>query len=684
MHSIAHLKPQLIDCHISHEENVIFLRAKNSLKTIILPKESEFYLKMFNGLVEIEEIISLSFDKDPHFSLRTFMLVLTRINQESFLKEKIDEKLISTSDKKTVFSKNKSIFLKEFFKKNLSTSISIGKNHFKSFNLLLLSTFAILILFGSMEGFNFEYPEGYRFLKNNNNGYLYSFLFFFFFSSVVLNFKFFIKVILELFLNGKVQNPMIKLYFFGITLELPETAISEKNSNTIKNIYLLLSPFIFLSLLTLVKLINTNTYLSADMTIIILLLSFINLNPFRQSEFTESLERIFSSDRLRHFIPYLKGRALVALFRKKSVLKDDRYLIFFASLSYLWLICFTSFEIRFFSNDFPSLFSAIYKGTGLIEKLSALGLLSIFTFMFLEVINDYLEIVITHFKLQTESLIPKVIRSFGVKKLSNKNLLSPEMLRSFQFFSTFSENGLREIIKTSSVSALKKNKSLFRKGDPANSLYILISGKLEVYDVQESGLHICLTELNHGTIFGESALIESSNSRKANVKAIENSIILEIPAMNFKNILSNEVNYQEISDRIMVNQYFGSSPLFSKVSAESLPSLISKGTLISCTQGKTITEQGSHERDFYMILRGQVKVEIDKKEIAKIDQGGFFGEMSMLKKVPRSATITTVDKCTFFKLSHKSFLEVIAKNPEIGAEIEKISNKRKDENKWLI
>ena len=84
-----------------------------------------------------------------------------------------------------------------------------------------------------------------------------------------------------------------------------------------------------------------------------------------------------------------------------------------------------------------------------------------------------------------------------------------------------------------------------------------------------------------------------------------------------------------------------------------------------------VLTEGEMGDSLYMIQSGKVKVFIGDEEgreiILKIlGAGDFFGEMSMIDKQPRSASVTTIEPSTFLVLSHGNFERCVEQAPHIG------------------
>lgn len=74
--------------------------------------------------------------------------------------------------------------------------------------------------------------------------------------------------------------------------------------------------------------------------------------------------------------------------------------------------------------------------------------------------------------------------------------------------------------------------TIFQKGDRGDSLYIIVSGKVQVWD----GIRL-LNELREGAIFGELALLDPA-PRSATVKAVEAVLLLQLNDAHFRLILA--------------------------------------------------------------------------------------------------------------------------------------------------
>jgi len=84
-------------------------------------------------------------------------------------------------------------------------------------------------------------------------------------------------------------------------------------------------------------------------------------------------------------------------------------------------------------------------------------------------------------------------------------------------------------------------------------------------------------------------------------------------------------------------------PIFSGMSKKELKTMAHSFVERSYDTGKVIEREGEKGVSFYLIVDGSVDVRKGEKSIAKLSKGQFFGELSLLDKQPRSASIEALE-----------------------------------------
>ena len=116
---------------------------------------------------------------------------------------------------------------------------------------------------------------------------------------------------------------------------------------------------------------------------------------------------------------------------------------------------------------------------------------------------------------------------------------------------------------------------------------------------------------------------------------------------------------------------------FSKLSVSQLASLLPYMTVGDCPKGHVVVRQGTQGNRLYLIQKGKVEILRSGKRVASLGGGQFFGEMALLFKQPRSATVRCSSACALFSLGNTDLQRIMRKNPSVGRQIKKIAEKRR-------
>ncbi len=92
-------------------------------------------------------------------------------------------------------------------------------------------------------------------------------------------------------------------------------------------------------------------------------------------------------------------------------------------------------------------------------------------------------------------------------------------------------------------------------------------------------------------------------------------------------------------------------------------------------KNETIIKKGANGDAMYFILDGSVKVIKDNFSIT-LKEGDFFGEIALVKNIPRTATVVASSRCELLELTTYDFQNFIKNKPELYSKIEKVAHKR--------
>jgi CRP/FNR family transcriptional regulator, cyclic AMP receptor protein len=104
-------------------------------------------------------------------------------------------------------------------------------------------------------------------------------------------------------------------------------------------------------------------------------------------------------------------------------------------------------------------------------------------------------------------------------------------------------------------------------------------------------------------------------------------------------------------------------PLFSACSKKDL-NLISKRTeRVHVPPGKVLVREGAAGAEFFVILEGQAEVSRHGRRVADLSRGDFFGDLALLDRAPRNATVTAKTDMELAVLGQREFAAMIDEVP---------------------
>jgi len=86
-------------------------------------------------------------------------------------------------------------------------------------------------------------------------------------------------------------------------------------------------------------------------------------------------------------------------------------------------------------------------------------------------------------------------------------------------------------------------------------------------------------------------------------------------------------------------------------------------------KGEQIIHEGADGDSMYFILKGRVLVYNDSLKTT-LKSGDFFGEIALVKDIPRTATVETLEKCELLELTTYDFKNFIKTKPKLAKKIE--------------
>lgn len=119
-----------------------------------------------------------------------------------------------------------------------------------------------------------------------------------------------------------------------------------------------------------------------------------------------------------------------------------------------------------------------------------------------------------------------------------------------------------------------------------------------------------------------------------------------------------------------------SMPHFADLPGPGLETLAGELECVRVLPGEVVIRQGEEGAIFYAIADGEVVVSVDGHPVTTLRRGEGFGEVALLRSLPRNATVTAIGPVTLFALDGASFLNVVGGHAPTRHRAEDIAARR--------
>ena len=110
-------------------------------------------------------------------------------------------------------------------------------------------------------------------------------------------------------------------------------------------------------------------------------------------------------------------------------------------------------------------------------------------------------------------------------------------------------------------------------------------------------------------------------------------------------------------------------PLFGDCSKRELEEIAKIADEIDFREGKELTREGAAGREFFVLVEGTAEVTKGKRKLGTLSDGDFFGEISLITRLPRTATVTTVSPVRALVVTDRSFRRLLESDRQIQRKV---------------
>ena len=119
-----------------------------------------------------------------------------------------------------------------------------------------------------------------------------------------------------------------------------------------------------------------------------------------------------------------------------------------------------------------------------------------------------------------------------------------------------------------------------------------------------------------------------------------------------------------------------SLPIFAPLPAPSLEGLAKSLTAVDLDADEVFIRQGDRGDRFYIVCDGRVEVDVDGRHVAERGRGEGIGEIALLRDVPRTASVRTLEPTRLYALEREPFVAAVTGHDPTARAAERVIAER--------
>ncbi len=112
-----------------------------------------------------------------------------------------------------------------------------------------------------------------------------------------------------------------------------------------------------------------------------------------------------------------------------------------------------------------------------------------------------------------------------------------------------------------------------------------------------------------------------------------------------------------------------SVPLFAGCSKSELRRLSAITDEIDLREGTVLTREGRTAHEFFVLIEGNVRVTKGTRKVTDLGPGDWLGEIALLTKAPRTATVTATSPLRTLVITDRDFRQLVGDVPSIAMKV---------------
>jgi len=253
-----------------------------------------------------------------------------------------------------------------------------------------------------------------------------------------------------------------------------------------------------------------------------------------------------------------------------------------------------------------------------------------------------------------------LVRAIRFRLETTWRVEAAELIDELPAFDDLPEDLLSDLAGRVRLRILRAGEPVFRQGDRPDAFYVVRTGTVQIEDEDpETGDTRVLRTMSRGESFGEMGLL-GGHRRQATVRAVNEVELFGVDKGTFDRLLAEDMRAPDFGHTMQALAELRELSVFHGLDSEQLNAILEHGEWITAAHGDELVTQGEPGDRFYVIESGKAEIVKDGVVLDAVSKGMYFGEVALLRNVPRTATVVAATPMRLFALDRDGFELVVA------------------------
>ena len=419
---------------------------------------------------------------------------------------------------------------------------------------------------------------------------------------------------------------------------------------------------------------------------IALLLAFVDLCPFFATDGARLVEIFSGISRQRFRVRSFISKELVrGLVRSTASRPDAGWR--FSAVATLWFVWFfgavevvvelvidhlTVLQSVLLAADNPT--AVVISGLLLAYSLAlVLGIL-------LVLIRVSVDLVVQMFQKRTTDA-PSGTQGAASLSAEERERLAAS-IRQLTTQDAIPSNTLDDVLAGATQDHFHSGAWIVRSGGASLRYFWVLSGRVELRQPLPEGDDRLIASLGPGESFGSG--LDADLSSQYDVRAVEDTTLLTLDTQTLRQAVDSggedAAGVRALLDRL---HFLAEVPVLASLGPSGRLDLANGAEDLAVAADEEVVRQGDEADALYLVRSGRVRV-VHKDQygetslLAELESGAIFGEMGLLFKRPRAATVTSIEATQLVKVPRAVIEEVLRRSFHVGLALEDLASEREE------